>query len=81
MKNSTLVLYGLLIGACALLWGLIGWKVSLLCFGLFHLCMWVNVTMTTLSNALVGRTVSENDAWYRILCIILGCVCVAMVII
>jgi hypothetical protein len=78
-NNSNLIIYSVVFAACALLWGFFGINGSLVCFGLFHLFMWLNVTVTALCNALVGKTVNGGDSFYRILCIMISSICFGIV--
>lgn len=79
-NNSNLVIYCVVLTACALLWGFFGIMASLLCFGLFHLFMWLNITVTALCNSLIGKAVNGGDSFYRILCLIISSVCFGIVL-
>ena len=77
--NSNFIIYSVVFAACALLWGFFGFSSALLCFGLFHFFMWLNVTVTALCNALNGKQVNGGDSFYRILCLIIASVCFGVV--
>lgn len=79
--NSNFILYAVVFAACALLWGFFGILTALFCFGMFHLLMWLNVTITALCNSLIGKPVNGGDALYRILCLMISSLCFAIVLI
>lgn len=79
--NSNFILYSVIFAACAILWGFFGVNSALICFGLFHLFMWLNVTVSALCNALIGKVVNGGDSFYRILCLIISSVCFGIVLI
>lgn len=78
--NSNLLLYVFVVTACVLLWVFAGFSSALLCFGSFHLLMWMNVTVTALCNSLLGKPINGGDTLYRILCVIIASVCFAIVL-
>lgn len=79
--NSNFILYSVIFAACALLWGFLGISSALLCFGLFHLFMWLNITVSALCNSLIGKSVNGGDSFYRILCLIIASICFAIVLV
>lgn len=79
-NNSNLLLYVFVVTACVLLWVFAGFSSALLCFGLFHLLMWINVTVTALCNSLLGKPINGGDTLYRILCVFIASVCFAIVL-
>lgn len=78
IQNSNKILYGILITICIILGLIFNYKVGIIMFGVFHLLMWLNVTITSLCNALVNKEITYNDSLYRIICIIICSVCFAM---
>ena len=81
MKHGNLIMYGF-VALAAVILALVGnWKVGILFFGLFHLFMWINVTVTGLCNALVARVEQTNNSFYRLLCIIIAALCFALIMI
>lgn len=79
--NSNFIIYAVVFAACAILWGFLGIMSAVLCFGLFHFFMWLNVTVTALANAMVGKAVNGGDSFYRILCLIISAICFAIVLV
>ena len=79
--NSNFIIYSVVFAACAILWGFIGITSAVLCLGLFHFFMWLNVTVTALSNAMVGKAVNGGDSFYRLLCLIIASICFAIVLV
>lgn len=73
--NFGKILLCFLIGAFASLWLSISFKAALFAFSSFCLLMWVNVTLTTLANAFIGRDIDvEYDIFWKILFILLSSV-------
>ena len=74
MKNNFGKLLLLFVcGTSLVLWFTLGFKAALLSASLFCLLMWLNVTLTTLGNAMIGRDVDVNyDIFWKILFIILA---------
>lgn len=56
-----------------LLWVIIGFKAALFALSSFCMLMWINTTLTTLGNAMIGRDIDVNyDIFWKILFIILA---------
>lgn len=74
MKNNFgKLLLSFISGTGIALWLAISFKAALLAMSLFCLLMWLNVTLTTLGNAFIGRDVDVNyDIFWKILFIILA---------
>lgn len=74
MKNNFGKLLLAFVGGTGIaLWISISFKAALFSMSLFCLLMWLNITLTTLGNALIGRDVDVNyDIFWKILFIILA---------
>ncbi len=79
--NSNYIIYAVVFAAFAIIWGFFGIMSAVLCFGLFHLFMWLNITTTALCNALIGKPVNGGDSVYRLLCILIAAICFGIVLI
>lgn len=79
--NSNLILYAIVFAAFALIWGFFGILNALLCFGMFHLLMWLNIVISALCNALIGNPVNGGDNLYRFICILIAAICFSIVLI
>lgn len=67
---SSIVLIGIL------LWCLCSFKTMLMFIGTFSLLMFINIIVTALCNALIGRELPiENDIYWRIFFIFITCIC------
>ena len=80
-NNSNLILYAIVFAAFALIWGFLGILNALLCLGMFHLLMWLNIMITALCNALIGNPVNGGDSLYRFICILIAAICFGIVLI
>ena len=62
-----------------LLWWLVSLKGGLLFYGLYSLGMYFHITITTLSNAFVGREINEKgDLFWKIVFLISFCLCLTL---
>lgn len=74
MKNNFgKLLLAFVTGTALVLWITISFKAALLSMSIYCLLMWLNVTFTTLGNAMIGRDVDVNyDIFWKMLFIILA---------
>ena len=62
-----------------LLWWIVSLKCSLLFYGLYSLGMYLHITVTTLSNAFIGREInSKGDLFWKIVFVILASLCLSV---
>lgn len=72
-ENFGKILFGSLLCIVALIWIIVGFKASLLTGSIFCILMYLNTTLTTLGNAMIGRDVDVNyDIFWKIFFIILS---------
>jgi hypothetical protein len=56
------------------LWFVMGVKCSLLFYGMFSIGMYIHISITTLSNAFIGRTINASgDLFWKLLFLLFGC--------
>ena len=79
--NSNYIIYAVVFAAFALIWGFLGILNALLFFGAFHLLMWLNIVISALCNALIGKPVNGGDSLYRFICILIAAICFGIVLI
>lgn len=59
----------------AVLWMVVGFKCALLTFSLLNLLMYINIAITTLGNAFIGRNIDMNyDMFWKILFILMSAI-------
>jgi hypothetical protein len=62
-----------------LLWLTIGLKCALLFYGGYSVGMFFHITVTTLSNALIGQDINVNgDLFWKGIFLILSCLCLSL---
>ena len=62
-----------------LLWWIVSVKCGLLFYGLYSLGMYLHITITTLSNALIGRDFNvSGDLFWKIVFLILASLCLSV---
>lgn len=72
-ENFGKILFGSLLSIVALIWIIVGFKAALLTGSIFCILMYLNTTLTTLGNAMIGRDVDVNyDIFWKIFFIILS---------
>lgn len=73
------IMLGIILFVSIIFWCFISFKTSLLFIGSFTLMMFINISFTSLCNALVGKEVpSEGDAFWKILFMFITCVCYSL---
>ena len=72
-ENFGKILFGSLLSIVALIWIIVDFKAALLTGSIFCILMYLNTTLTTLGNAMIGRDVDVNyDIFWKIFFIILS---------
>lgn len=62
-----------------ILWWFISLKWCLLFYGMYSFGMYFHITITTLSNAFIGRDINmSGDLFWKIVFLILGCLCLTL---
>lgn len=62
-----------------MLWWLLSFKCALLFYGIFSLGMYFHITVTTLSNAFIGRGINvSGDVFWKMLFLIISCLCLSI---
>lgn len=62
-----------------LLWLVVSFKCGILFFGLYSFGIYAHITITTLSNALVGREINvTSDFFWKIVFLLMGCLCLSV---
>ena len=62
-----------------LLWWIVSFKWGILFFGLYSFGIYTHITITTLSNALVGREINvTDDLFWKIVFLLMGCLCLSV---
>lgn len=75
--NNVLFVVPVCIGL--LLWWTVGLKCGLLFYGLYSLGMYLHITITTLSNALIGRDINiSGDLFWKAIFLISFCLCLSL---
>ena len=75
--NKVLLIVPLLIALC--LWCIFSFKICLLFYSLFSLGMYIHISITTLSNAFIGREVNVNgDVFWKMLFLLIFCLTMAL---
>ena len=79
---SNKFIYGVLFAVAVVVALCCGVSAGFLFFGLFHLLMWANLTFNNVCNALLWRESPRDfvsvDGAYRLLCIAVAAVCLAV---
>ncbi len=74
-KHFGKILLGSVVIIGSIFWLIFSFKATCLFLGVFNLLMFVNISFTSLCNALVGREINvENDVFWKITFIILTCI-------
>lgn len=75
--NKVLLIVPLLIALC--LWCIFSFKICLLFYSLFSLGMYIHISITTLSNAFIGREVNvSGDVFWKMLFLLIFCLTMAL---
>ena len=74
-KISNLKIYSVLVAISVLLGVILGYKVAFGFFGIFHLLMWVNVSITDICNAITVKETRSDTTLYKIMCILISSIC------
>lgn len=75
--NKVLLIVPLFIALC--LWYMFSFKIFLLFYGLFSLGMYIHISITTLSNAFIGREVNvSGDVFWKMLFLLIFCLTMAL---
>jgi len=62
-----------------ILWLCVSIKVGVLFYGLYSIGMYIHITITTLTNAFVGRELnSHGDLFWKMAFLIIGCLCLTL---
>lgn len=62
-----------------LLWIILSFKCAILFYGIVNLGMYMHLTITTLTNAFIGREINtKGDVFWKTLFLTIGCVCLAI---
>ncbi len=70
------IIFGIILLISIIYWICISFKAMLFFNGTFSLLMFINVSATTLCNALIGREIStKNDVFWKLLFILISCIC------
>lgn len=77
-KLNNLKIYGILIGIAVALGFIVSVKCGVIFFGLFHLLLWVNISVANICNSIIAKENSANDNLYKILCILIASICFAI---
>lgn len=73
------ILFGVPFCIALLLWWLTSLKCCLLFYGLYSLGMYLHITITTLSNAILGREINvSGDLFWKALFLISSCLCLSL---
>lgn len=77
LLNKSLIVYPLLFAI--IMWIFVSFKAFLLFYGLFSLGMYLHITVTTLTNAFVGREINvKGDIFWKMLFLVIFCLTITL---
>lgn len=79
LLNNTLIFFPLMVAI--ILWVSLGFKSFLLFYGLYSLGMYIHITITTLTNAFIGRDINmKGDVFWKMTFLIIFCLTISLFI-
>lgn len=80
-KLSNFKIYLILIAVAVILGFIASYKVALGFFGLFHLLMWINISIVDLCSAIITKEANNGSNLYKLICILISAICIPLFLI